>query len=76
MQYQVRNNWRGLEDSNLRMAESKSAALLNFPVRDRLFKLVPARMIGFEALRGNKHVQIKGNGVFPDCGGEGAAKNY
>jgi hypothetical protein len=33
-------------------------------------------MIGFEALRGNKHVQIKGNGVFPDCGGEGAAKNY
>jgi len=52
------------------MAESKSAALLNFPVRDRLFKLVPARMIGFDALRRNKHVQIKGNGVFPDCGGE------
>jgi hypothetical protein len=27
MQYQVRNNWLGREDSNLRMAESKSAAL-------------------------------------------------
>jgi hypothetical protein len=27
MQYQVRNNWLGREDSNFRMAESKSAAL-------------------------------------------------
>jgi hypothetical protein len=27
MQYQVLNNWLGREDSNLRMAESKSAAL-------------------------------------------------
>jgi hypothetical protein len=27
MQYQVRNNWLGREDSNLRVAESKSAAL-------------------------------------------------
>jgi hypothetical protein len=56
------------------MSESKSAALLNFPVRDRLFKLVPARTIGFEALRGNKHVQIKGNGVFPDAEVRGQLK--
>ena len=27
MQYEVLNNWLGREDSNLRMAESKSAAL-------------------------------------------------
>ena len=38
MQYQILNNWLGREDSNLRMAESKSAALpLGYaPMRHRI----------------------------------------
>src|SRR3984893_18601025 len=51
MQYQVRNNWLGREDSNLRMAESKSAALplgdapmlWITPRRSRIYRTVTSR---------------------------------